>query len=53
MKYSFPDSPGSGWVDRLVFVKAPDGVLYVDDVLYGDTGEDQTLRKTLAEAFSQ
>lgn len=53
VKYSFPDSPGSGWIDRLVLVKAPDGVLYVDDVRFGATGEDETLRKTLAEAFSQ
>ncbi len=53
VRYSFPDSPGSGWTDRLVLVKAPDGVFYVDDVRYGETGEEETLRKTLSEAFSQ
>ena len=47
VKYSFPDSPDANWTDRLVLVADDAGTLLVDDILYGETGEDGTLRAFL------
>jgi hypothetical protein len=52
VKYDFPDSPDAGWTDRLVLVKGADGAFAIDDIRYGDDGEE-TLRGVLAGAFAQ
>ncbi len=52
VNYRFPDEPDGDWTDRLVLVKGDDGAYTVDDVLYGDAGEE-SLRGVLADAFSK
>jgi hypothetical protein len=52
VRYRFPDKPDADWTDRLVLVKGADGTYTIDDVLYGEEGED-SLRGVLAEAFAE
>lgn len=52
VQYRFPDQPDGNWIDRLVLVKGPDGAYTIDDVLYGEEGED-SLRGALANAFAE
>jgi hypothetical protein len=52
VQYRFPDQPDGNWIDRLVLVKGQDGAYTIDDVLYGEEGED-SLRGALANAFAE
>lgn len=52
VRYRFPDQPDGNWSDRLVLVKGADGAYTIDDVLYGEEGED-SLRGALANAFAE
>jgi len=52
VRYRFPDQPDGDWIDRLVLMKGADGAYTIDDVLYGEEG-DESLRGVLAEAFAE
>lgn len=52
VRYRFPDQPDGDWIDRLVLVKGADGAYTIDDVLYGEEGEE-SLRGVLAEVFTE
>ena len=50
IEYIFSDTPEANWTDRLVLVN-DDGMLRIDDVLYGTDDTGDGLRKALAELF--
>jgi hypothetical protein len=52
VRYRFPDQPDAGWTDRLVLVKGEDGAYTIDDVMYGEDGEE-SLRRVLKDAFAE
>jgi F0F1-type ATP synthase membrane subunit c/vacuolar-type H+-ATPase subunit K len=52
VRYRFPATPDADWIDRLVLVKGADGAYTIDDVLYGEEGEE-SLRGVLKDAFAQ
>lgn len=51
--YSFPDDAAAGWTDRLVLVEGEGGVYVIDDIRYGSEGDEDTLRHTLEQAFTE
>jgi hypothetical protein len=55
VRYSFADTPGAGWTDRLKLV-TEGGKLLVDDVIYANVANGEPglgLRQILFEAFDQ
>ena len=52
IRHGFPEAPSADYSDRIVLGEGwTRGTVGIDDVLYGASGDNGTLRRTLAEAF--